>query len=38
VLGEQRERVRQWMASPGFASCEFGCRGVGHLISPAWKY
>jgi hypothetical protein len=38
LMGEQRERVRRWTASPAFAVREFGWGGVGVPMSPAWKY
>jgi hypothetical protein len=34
-MGEQRERVRRWTASPALASREFGWGGVGHPMTPA---
>jgi hypothetical protein len=37
LMGEQRERVRLWTASPALASREFGWGGVGHPMTPAWK-
>ena len=37
LMGDQRERVRRWTASPALASREFGWGGVGHPMTPAWK-
>ena len=38
LMGEQPERVRRGTASPASASREFGLGGVGHPMTPAWKY
>jgi hypothetical protein len=37
-MGEQPERVRRWTASPALASAGIGLGGVGHPMTPAWKY
>jgi hypothetical protein len=38
LISEQLERVRRGTASPTLASREFGWGGVGHPMTPAWKY
>jgi hypothetical protein len=38
LMGEQRERVRRWTASHALASPAVGLGGVGHPMTPAWKY
>jgi hypothetical protein len=38
LMVEQPERVRRWTASPALASREFGWGGVGHPMTPAWRY
>ena len=37
LMGEQRERVSRWTASPALASREFGCGGVEQPMTPAWN-
>ena len=37
LISEQPDRVRRSTASPAFALREFGWRGVGLAMSPAWK-
>ena len=38
LMGEQPDRVRRGTASPALASPGIGSGGVGHLMTPAWKY
>ena len=38
LTGEQPERVRRGTASPALASPGIGSGGVGHPMTPAWKY
>ena len=38
LMGEQPDRVRRGRASPALASPGIGSGGVGHLMTPAWKY
>jgi hypothetical protein len=38
LMGEQPERVRRGNASPVLASPGIGSGGVGHPMTPAWKY
>ena len=38
LMGEQPERVRRGTASPALASPGIGLGGVGHPMTPAWKY
>ena len=38
LTGEQRDRVRRGTASPALAPPGIGSGGIGHLMTPAWKY
>ena len=38
LLCEQPERVRRGTVSPALASPGIGLGGVGHPMTPAWRY